>query len=88
MTDQNRFSSVLLDDMARLATTAAGVAQSARDEVETLLKSRMERWLNDRNFVTREEFDAVAEMARLAREENERLAKRLEELEQRTLPTS
>ena len=62
-------------------TNAMGVAQGARDEAETALKSMMDRWLADRDFVTREEFDAVRAMAQKAREENEALKARLEALE-------
>jgi BMFP domain-containing protein YqiC len=47
------------------------------------MKSMIDRWLADRDFVTREEFDAVQAMARKAREENAELAVRLEALEQR-----
>ncbi|HBY12337.1 MAG TPA: pyrroline-5-carboxylate reductase, partial [Rhodobacteraceae bacterium] len=58
------------------------VAQGAREEAETAMKSMIDRWLADRDFVTREEFDAVQAMARKAREENAELAARLEALEQ------
>ncbi|MBT7415879.1 MAG: accessory factor UbiK family protein, partial [Rhodobacteraceae bacterium] len=49
---------------------------------ETAMKSMIDRWLADRDFVTREEFDAVHAMARKAREENAELTARLEALEQ------
>ncbi len=58
-----------------------GVAQGAKDEAETAMKSLMDRWLADRDFVTREEFDAVRAMAQKAREENEALKIRLDALE-------
>jgi len=58
-----------------------GVAQGAKDEAETAMKSMMDRWLADRDFVTREEFDAVRAMAQKAREENEALKARIEALE-------
>jgi BMFP domain-containing protein YqiC len=45
------------------------------------MKSWIERWLADANLVTREEFDAVREMATKAREENESLAARIAALE-------
>lgn len=73
----NRF----LDDIARLATDAAGAAQGVRREVETVVKTQIERLLRDMDVVTREEFEAVREMALLAREENDRLAARLAALE-------
>ncbi|PTQ75684.1 accessory factor UbiK family protein [Celeribacter persicus] len=71
----------ILDDISQLMTNAMGVAQGAKDEAETALKGVMDRWLADRDFVTREEFDAVRAMAQKAREENEELKKRLDALE-------
>ena len=69
------------DEMSQLMTNAMGVAQGARTEAETAMKSWMDRWLADRDFVTREEFDAVKAMAQKAREENEALKARLDALE-------
>ncbi|MDG2189018.1 MAG: accessory factor UbiK family protein, partial [Paracoccaceae bacterium] len=60
----------MFDDISQLMTNAMGVAQGAREEAETAMKSMIDRWLADRDFVTREEFDAVQAMARKAREEN------------------
>jgi BMFP domain-containing protein YqiC len=71
----------ILDDMSQLMTNAMGVAQGAREEAETAMKSLVDRWLADRDFVTREEFDAVRAMAQKAREENEALKARLATLE-------
>jgi BMFP domain-containing protein YqiC len=71
----------LFDDLARLMTDAAGAAQGVKREVEGLAKSQMERILRDMDLVTREEFEAVREMAILAREENEMLKARLDALE-------
>jgi len=72
----------ILDDFSQLMTNAMGVAQGAKDEAETALKSMLDRWLADRDFVTREEFDAVRAMAKKAREENEALKARIDALEQ------
>ncbi|KEJ96611.1 accessory factor UbiK family protein [Sulfitobacter pseudonitzschiae] len=71
----------IFDDISQLMTNAMGVAQGAKDEAETAMKSLMDRWLADRDFVTREEFDAVRAMAQKAREENEALKARLDALE-------
>ncbi len=71
----------ILDDISQLMTNAMGVAQGAKDEAETAMKSLLDRWLADRDFVTREEFDAVRAMAQKAREENEALAARIAALE-------
>lgn len=73
----------LMDDISQLVTNAMGVAQGARDEAETAMKSLMDRWLADRDFVTREEFDAVRAMAQKAREENAALEARIAALETR-----
>ena len=78
MQTRNKF----LDDMSQLMTNAMGVAQGAREEAETAMKSLMDRWLADRDFVTREEFDAVRAMAQKAREENAALSARIAALEE------
>ena len=71
----------LLEDISKVMTNAMGVAQGAKTEAETALKSWMDRWLADRDFVSSEEFDAVRLMAQKAREENVALAARLDALE-------
>ena len=71
----------IFDDISQLMTNAMGVAQGAREEAETAMKGLMDRWLADRDLVTREEFDAVRAMAQKAREENEALKARLDALE-------
>ena len=71
----------MLDDLSQLMTNAMGVAQGAKEEAENTMKSLIDRWLSEKNFVTREEFDAVHAMARKAREENEALKSRLDALE-------
>jgi hypothetical protein len=79
MQSRNKF----FDDLSQLMTNAAGVAQGARAEAETAMKGWVDRILADRDLVTREEFDAVRDMAVKARDENERLAARVAELEAR-----
>jgi BMFP domain-containing protein YqiC len=71
----------VLDDLAQLMSNAMGVAQGAKVEAETAMKGLIDRWLADRDFVTREEFDAVRAMAQKAREENDALRVRLDRLE-------
>ena len=68
-------------DFARLMTDAAGMANGVRREVETVVKTQMERLLSSMDVVTRDEFEAVREMAVLAREENDKLAAKIAELE-------
>ncbi len=69
------------DDVSKLMTNAMGVAQGAKTEAETAMKGFVDRWLADRDFVTREEFDAVRAMAQKAREENATLEARIAALE-------
>jgi BMFP domain-containing protein YqiC len=75
----NRF----FDEIARLMNDAAGAASGVRREVETVIRNQAERILRDLDLVKREEFEAVKEMARLAREENEALKARVAALEAR-----
>jgi hypothetical protein len=77
----------LLDGLAKFFTDAAGAANSVRNEIDTFMRQRLEKLVTDMDFVPREEFEAVKAMAAAARLENERLAARLTELEQR-LPAS
>jgi len=74
------------DDVTRIFTDAAGLADSARREVETLARSQLERVLASMNVVSREEFEAVREMALRARDENEKLAARIAALEAKLTP--
>jgi len=73
----NRF----FDEIARLMNDATGVAQGVRREFDTLFRTQAERIMRDLDVVTREEFEAVKEMARLAREQNDALKARIAALE-------
>ena len=77
MTTQNKF----FDDISKLMTNAMGVAHGAKSEAETAMKCWIDRWLADRDFVTREEFEAVREMAIKARTENAELKARLDAMQ-------
>ena len=77
MQTKNKF----MDDIGQMMTNSMGVAQGAKDEAEKAMKGLVDRWLADRNFVTREEFEAVRGMAQKAREQNDALAARLDALE-------
>lgn len=76
----------VLDDLAKLATSAVGVAQGAGREAEELVRQRLERLLDRMELVSRDEFEAVKAMAQAAREENERLAARVAALEKQARP--
>ena len=77
MQTQNR----LLDDLAKVATSAMGTLSGVREEVEAQFRQRFERVLSQMDLVTREEFDAVKAMAAKARAEQEALEARLAALE-------
>ena len=74
-------SNRLFDELARLMTDAANVAQGVRREASTAFRSQADRLITDLDLVRREDFDAVKEMASRARAENERLAERVASLE-------
>ncbi len=73
----NRF----FDEIGRLMNEAAGAAQGVKREVDTVVRNQAEKILRDLDVVKREEFEAVKDMARLAREENEALKTRIAALE-------
>ena len=77
MQTQSRF----FDDLARVANGALSAAAGVRAELEQLVRQQFDRFLADRNLVTREEFEAVEAMAAKARDEQERLGARIAELE-------
>ena len=84
MQSQNR----LFDDIAKVAGGALGALGSLRQEIESLVRHRMERFLADKDLVTREEFEAVKAMAAKARAEQEALNARLDALEGKQNSTS
>ena len=77
MQSQNR----IFDDIAKVAGGALGALGSLRQEIEALVRQRVERFMADRDLVTRDEFEAVKAMAAKARAEQEALMSRLDALE-------
>jgi BMFP domain-containing protein YqiC len=73
----NRF----FDEVARLMNDAAGAAPGVGRAVLTLFRTQAERILRELDVVRREDFEAVKDMARIAREENEALKARVAALE-------
>src|SRR6185437_9262900 len=71
----------MFDDVSRFMSDAAGMAQGVRREAESLVKAQVERLLSSMDVVSREEFEATKAMAIKARDENERLEKRIVALE-------
>jgi BMFP domain-containing protein YqiC len=78
----------LLDGLAKFFTDAAGAANSVKTEIDTFVRQRLEKLVADMDFVPREEFEAVKAMAAKAREENDRLAARVTELERNASGTT
>jgi len=72
--------SKLFEDIAKMASGAAGAAMDMRRELETMMSDKLERLITRGKFVTREEFDVVRDMAQKARAENEALKVELEKL--------
>ena len=73
----NRF----FDEIGRLMNDAAGAAQGAKREFDTVLRNQAEKFLRDMDLVKREEFEMVKAMAAKARGEQEDLAARLAKIE-------
>ncbi len=76
----------IFDDFGRVMTSAVGVAQGAKEQAENSMKGLVDRWLASRDFVTREEFEAVQFMARKARDEAKDLKARIDALEAAAKP--
>lgn len=79
MQKDNKF----FEDMAKIASGAAGSFVEMGREMEGMMRGQMEKLLQTMNLVTREEFDTVKGMLAKSREEQEELKKRLAELENR-----
>jgi BMFP domain-containing protein YqiC len=71
----------VFDDFARLMADASELAQGVRREAETAMKSQLERLLAAMDVVTREEFEAVKQMAAKARDDNKKLSQKVAALE-------
>ena len=74
-------SNRILDDLAKVASGAVSTAAGVKDEIEAIIRQRLEKFLADADLVSREEFEVVKAMASEARAEQERLIKRLKALE-------
>ncbi|MHC8510329.1 MAG: accessory factor UbiK family protein [Rhodospirillales bacterium] len=71
----------VLDDLARVANGAVSTLVGVKQELDQLIRQRIEKHLTGADLVPREEFEAVQAMAAEARAEQARLAKRVEALE-------
>jgi BMFP domain-containing protein YqiC len=79
--DMTQTTNRFFDEIGRLMNDAAGAAQGMKREVDSVMRHQAERILRDLDIVKREDFEAVKDMARLAREENEALKARIAALE-------
>jgi BMFP domain-containing protein YqiC len=75
--------SKILEDMAKVASSAMGVAAGMRSEVEARFREQLERLLAQMDVVPREEFDAMKAVAVAAREAQEELSAQVAALEKR-----
>jgi hypothetical protein len=73
---QNR----IFDDLGRLMNEAAGVADGVRREIETVVRSQMERFAADMDLVKREDFDALRELVQRQTAEIRELKAEVEKL--------
>ncbi len=73
----------IFDDLSRLAAGAAGAAGAVREEMEAMVRDRLQQLLDEMDLVRREDFEAVRDMAEKARLEQETLAERVAALEAR-----
>ena len=71
----------LFDDLARLASSAAGLANGLRDEIDSVVRDQLSRAIDRMDLVHRDEFEVVRDMAERARLENEQLNERIDALE-------
>ncbi|MCF8708276.1 accessory factor UbiK family protein [Rhizorhapis sp. SPR117] len=76
----------IFDDLAKLINGAAGTLAGMGREAEAATRERAKEWIGGLDFVSRDEFEAVKEMAAKAREEVEVLKARLDALEGKAAP--
>ncbi|MDH5188253.1 MAG: accessory factor UbiK family protein [Rhodospirillaceae bacterium] len=74
-------SNKFLDDLAKMANGAASAVTGVKGDIEGMARRRLEKMLAEQSLVSRDEFDAVKAMAAKARSEQEKLEKRVSELE-------
>lgn len=77
MQSQNRF----FDDISKVLNGLAGTVAGVGREAEASARERAKEWFGGMDFVSREEFEAVKEMAAKARAEADALKKRVDALE-------
>jgi BMFP domain-containing protein YqiC len=78
----------LISDFVKLMNSAAGTLAGMGREARDSARERFKEFMGEMDFVSREEFNAVKDMAATAREEAESLKKRVDELEMRLMAKS
>jgi len=73
----------IISDFVKLLNGAAGTLAGMGREARDSARERFKEMMGDMDFVSREEFEAVKDMAAKAREESETLKKRIDDLEMR-----
>ena len=73
----------IFDDLSELMTNALGVAQGAKDEADTAVRGVIDRWVADKDLVSREEFEVLKIMFEKLGKENADLKSRIEILEKK-----
>lgn len=71
----------LIDDFVKMVNSAAGTLAGVGREAESSLRDKAKDFVGGMDFVSREEFEAVKEMAAAARDEADALKARLDALE-------
>lgn len=84
MQSENRF----FDDLAKMINGVAGTVAGAGREAEAAMRDRAKEFVGRMDFVSREEFEAVKQMAAKARAEAEALKARLDKLEGTAKPAA
>lgn len=74
-------TSSVFDDLARLMTGAMGLAQGAGDEAKSFMRGQADRFVAEMDLVSRDEFEAVKQLASEARAEADALRERVTALE-------
>ena len=74
----------IFDDVAKVAGGALSALTAVKEDVEAIIRDRIDRFMSEANYVRRDEFEAVKAMAATARAEQERLSARLAALETAT----
>ena len=78
----------LFDELGKLMNNAAGVADGVRREIETVVKSQLERMINDMDLVKREDYDALRELVQAQSAELKALTAEVEVLKSKSTSPS